>query len=386
MTLLAAALILGLTPLQPENLRLRAILPNGAAIVTEQMPGAKTTSAVLVSRVNGREESAETHGMRHLVEHLTLARSGLDERLEADGLFVTGRTGRDAMFIEASGPAEKWKSVLATFAEITAPLEATAADIAKEAKSIEEELALTPTSLRLSNAAWKAAYEADGLDPGGDPALIAKFEPAVVNDLQRSTFSAGQLILVVVGPQSAKELMDQSRSWLGGLPSSNRSKTQRQKGNPGRTEIEDAFGESRSALVGPFTRTPTLGVIAAGLVYATRFSDGFLSYSPSGSNGLVTIGREQNNSGLSMLIDEMPDAELKSYFGLGRSLLESWVGRSRRDPLSRATFLGQTMLENLGGELDWPQKQARLLSVEDFEAGMRAFRRDAAVTVIGVKR
>jgi hypothetical protein len=386
MSLIAAALILGFTPAQPENLRLRAILPNGAAVVAEQMPGAKTTSAVLVSRVNGMEESAETHGMRHLVEHLTLARAGLDERLEAEGLFVTGRTGRDAMFIEASGPAEKWKAILGAFAEVAAPLEANSADIAKEAKSIDEELALTPTSLRLSNAAWRTAYGAEGLDPGGDPALIAKFDSAVVNDLQRTTFSAGQLILVVVGPQSAKELMEQARSWIGGLPSTTRTPARRSSGNPGRTEIEDAFGESRSALVGPFSRTRTMGVIGAGLVYATRFSDGFLSYSPSGSNGLVTIGRDQNNSGLSMLIDEMPDTDLKSYFGLGRSLLEAWVARSRRDPLSRATFLGQTMLENLGGELDGPDKQARLLSVEDFEAGMRAFRKDAAVTVIGVKR
>src|SRR5665213_4422706 len=82
-----------------QHPRLRTILPNGAAILVERVPGAKDLSVDLFAASRGTEESPISNGLRHLLEHLIAKgpNGDIDRRLETAGAFLSAETSRDTM-------------------------------------------------------------------------------------------------------------------------------------------------------------------------------------------------------------------------------------------------------------------------------------------------
>src|SRR4051812_48412530 len=83
--------------LQEEPPRLRTIFKNGAVLLVENLPQAKYVSVQLFASDKHLPDTPETHGYRHLLEHLALKgpKRDLDLQMERQGVFFLGRTLRD---------------------------------------------------------------------------------------------------------------------------------------------------------------------------------------------------------------------------------------------------------------------------------------------------
>src|SRR5688500_3617518 len=97
--MISSFLLLLAAATQDESPRLRTVLPNGAIILAERMPSAPTVSVQLFASSKRVPETAETHGRRHLLEHILAKgpKKNLDTRLESSGAFLEAFTHRDAM-------------------------------------------------------------------------------------------------------------------------------------------------------------------------------------------------------------------------------------------------------------------------------------------------
>src|SRR5437763_1308721 len=94
--LFAAGLSLLSSQVQPP--RLRTVLPNQATILVEPVANAHMISLQLWASSRGVEERAETHGLRHLLEHILALgpKRDIDQRLESVGGSLRAKTFRDA--------------------------------------------------------------------------------------------------------------------------------------------------------------------------------------------------------------------------------------------------------------------------------------------------
>src|SRR5688500_7954220 len=97
LSLLAPLCLLQVPIQQPP--RLRTVLPSGAIVLVERMPAATSLSVQLFASARAVPESKQTHGWRHLLEHLVARgpKGDIDARLESQGAFMRARTLRDAM-------------------------------------------------------------------------------------------------------------------------------------------------------------------------------------------------------------------------------------------------------------------------------------------------
>ena len=72
----------------PDTIR-RTILPNGVAVVTEEMPHVRTAAFAITSRQGSRDEAPNESGLSHFLEHFvfrgTRARTGPDESRDVSG-------------------------------------------------------------------------------------------------------------------------------------------------------------------------------------------------------------------------------------------------------------------------------------------------------------
>src|SRR6476469_6543311 len=91
-----------LIALQVQPPRLRTVLSNNSAVLVEPMANEKTISIQLWAASRGVEERPETHGLRHLLEHVLALgpNRDLDQRLETVGGELFARTFRDGTQIE----------------------------------------------------------------------------------------------------------------------------------------------------------------------------------------------------------------------------------------------------------------------------------------------
>lgn len=368
--------------------RLRTLLPNGAAILVESMPDAKSLAVTLVASSRGVEETPDRHGFRHLVEHLLLKgkNKDLDRRLESEGMFITGSTMRDAMEIDVTCAPSQLNKALDALREVLSPLTVSQEDIDSELRIMEQEFALQPDSLKLGRAAWTAAYGAQGLEPFGNFDAMKKATPKALAEIDAGQFSSDNLTVVVAGPigmdaatKEVKKLLLDRTSNPKGAPD------QRGAARLGRVEITDALGEARAAPVGSFRDKKTVCVLAAALAVASQFEAGFVSYTPSSKGGLITVGRTDSNSGVGLYIDSLDDASKAALYSLGKQLAFSWVDRQLHSPGLNASLRG--MLISMGPALkpEMMLDNVRSMTWPEFVGGLDSLSKDKTVIIVGEK-
>jgi hypothetical protein len=368
--------------------RLRTLFPNGAILLVENISGAATASVQLFASSRRLPDTPENHGYRHLLEHLLLKgpAKDLDLRLESQGMVLLGKTLRDAMQIEVRCEASQIPAAMDALGELLKPIHVSVADIASEVSVMRQEDALQSDALRLSRAEWAEAFGEQGLDPFGETDVMAKATPEALSAYQEELFAANNLVLVISGPFDVETQSKAARGFLkdrSGKASA--AEVERAKGIPGRTQIDDAFGEARAARVPGFREPSAAGALAAALAVASQLENAFVIYTPSAGTGLIIVGRSDENSGVGLKIDSLEEGDIAALFPLGKLLAHRWLVRQLESPSSSASIRGlllcqgpsykpEQMLENIDA-LKWPE----------FIQGFHMFSKDNADIAVGVR-
>lgn len=386
---MTVALAMVLVGPQLASPRLRTLLPNGAAILVEKMD-TKSVSVQLFAASRGTEETAEHHGWRHLIEHLVLKgrdpKSPIDVRSESKGIFVMGRTYREATQFEVTCNSAQVDEALALLKEIISPLETTPEQIKAEVAIMKEEIALQDDAGRLGSAAWEAAYGSYGLDPVGDPEVMAKATPEGLAEIQAKEFSPGNLVISVSGPVDLKETTELCRQFLLETKGATPEAAARPTGEGGRIAVDGAFGEGRAVPVGSMRDPDTLACLAGALGVAAQVPGAFVTYTPSADPGLVIVGQTESTSGVGLFIDELDEGSLGRVFTIGKLFARRWLDRYLSTATGNGYVRGFILLKDQGARVEDIQASLRDLSFDRFKKVFVKFHQDKAIIVVGAAR
>jgi predicted Zn-dependent peptidase len=375
LAVIATMLALGVSQ---ETPRLRTILPSGSVVFVENMPQAKSVTVTLVASSRGVREAPETHGWRHLLEHLLVKGPGkdLEARLESQGMAVVAETNRDTMHFSISGNPLQLQVALDGVRELLQPLRTTSEEIAREVAIVREEVALHGPAQRLSRKLWREAFGEKGLDAVGDPDVMAKATPTNLELLRKRHLATQNLVLSIAGPVDVDTT---TRAAVGILPSE-RSPAEpesflREGKNP--APGLDSGGEARGAVAPGWSEPETAALLAAALALASERERAWVTYTPSVQPGLVLVGELGSNSGFDDWLANLKEFEIDRLFETGRVLSESWLARYLQAPSGCALLRGMLYAQSLGAIPDAFLENVRALTPEQFRSAVERFRKGA---------
>jgi predicted Zn-dependent peptidase len=378
LVLLASCLALQAPLIQPP--RLRTILGNGAVVLIERDASSKQLSVQLFVSAQDSPETPSTHGLRHLMEHLEApGRDGtLDRRVEARGGFITAQTLRDATVFSLSLRPSDLEFGLRSMSEIMELGPVGHDDISREAAIIRQEQALERSPEKLSEAAWEAAYGDQGLDPSGNPDVIAAATPEQVAKLHRDSFQGRNLVLVIKGDVDLDAATAAGSEILKSSPSGPPPVFKMREGHAGKASADTA-GEARGALVTDFNSVQTAARLAAALGIASELEGAFVTYTPSQRGGLILIGISGGAQDLAQRIDKIVPARIEA---IGRTLALRWVDR-QIGSASNGFMRGLLLVQGAGVQPETMIQNLKDMRSDDFAKGFQAFRSPNAVEVPG---
>jgi predicted Zn-dependent peptidase len=361
--------------------RLRTVLPSGATILVERMPGARTLALGLFVSARATPETPATHGHRHLIEHIVALGSDgkLDMRLETAGGFMRARTFRDAMAFEFTLPPGRLQIGLDATADILRTQVASAELVRREVAVIRQEAALIDPVSQAAIDVWSKAYGERGLDSFGDTEVLAKANPARLEALRAEMFAPSNLVVVVVGDVD----LDAATAMVRGILPAKVGK--RAGPEPRLGTAEESQLQTDGGYLGvpvPGFRSPkTAATLAAAMAINSDLEQSVLIYTPSGSPGVVFLGSSEPGA----LDAALAAANPATLFTRGRDLARQWIRRQLVEPEDIVAIRGlllcdsrdlrpETMLENLD-TMTYPQ----------FEAALNSFRSDRAIRSGGAR-
>lgn len=369
--------------------RLRLELPNRAHVFVERFEGAKRCAVHLVAAARGVEETPETHGWRHLLEHLMVKgrRGALDKELEAQGLFLRAQTYRDYMVVSVEGPNDRIDRALDAVAEVLQPVQTTPEAIAKEVELIASELAIASDLSRLSAAAWTHAYGEAGLDPQGTPETMLKASPSALAELQRRHFAPRNVVLAACGDFDIDRIAARLKKLVASLPEQPPAPWRERKPMPaGRADCEGAFGELRAAPVLGCLEPSTAAAIAAAMAICSLTPDATVTYTFTNRPGLISVSQTAANSGLGMAVDKLQKEEQAALFALGRQYASAWIQSLLADPSSHTRLRAVLIATGSSGLPSEILDNLNRMTLSDFLEAFAKFSGDRCAIATGSTR
>lgn len=250
-------------PAEEKKLREKFFeLSNGLKVFLLERDHLPLVNMVFAVNAGSKDETAETSGLAHLLEHLILFRGeavddGADIRLEARrrGAYVNAHTGQDLSLFEIALPAEQADFGLAFLQEILFDFRLSREELAKEKEVVLEELSrVEDDPLR-----YAVSLVFQNLFPGhayGNPVLgtrevIKSLSLDQVEAFHKNHFVPSNCSMAVVGDFVLEEMEEKIRSRFGVLdripPPSGRAFKAAQLGKP--VEIEKELDVQKAHLV-----------------------------------------------------------------------------------------------------------------------------------------
>lgn len=365
--------------------RMRVHLPNGAELLVEPAPKAKTITVHLFASARGVDER-KTSGLRHLLEHLCAkgADGKLDARLEANGAFLEARTVRDALDVQIDVAPGDLQLAFDGISDVLGASGWTAADLAREAAVIEQESVLQSDDALLTAAIWAAAYGGNGADPMGDLATIKSATPEQLDAVRKATFATDNLLLVIEGPVGLNPGVKLGTAFLSRLPATKSPKfPSRTPTTSPSTVRTDAYGEARGVPVPPLNDPACQARICAALAIAAELKNAYVTYTPSALNGMVVVGQLGQVGALSKYVDTLEAGDADELLTRGRRLGVRWAQHQVATPAASAYTRGLLMCRNPRFDFDQVIDAMSRVSVADFRAAVLAFKKGSAFLAEG---
>jgi hypothetical protein len=347
--------------------------------VTTFPNGAKSVRLLLSSRGLGDDHRAQQ--LRHLLEHF-MVKGPSDQfapEAEAKGLFLVGRTFRDAVSFEVRyGKGNLVQAVEVLDGVLREPRIDDAA-VEGELRVLAEESAIDDDPARFSSALWGAAYP-----PSANGQEIPAPSIEELRTLARRLTAANRMTLAIAGPVSLGEATKAAESFLGdrsgGDSMDGRS---RGMGAAGEAKVPMGRGAARAVPVGPYSSRDAAATLAAALAIASELKHGYVIYTPSILPGLVIVGDEGASPALAAAVESAAGANAEALYARGKDLARRWVERFLADP-SGVTFLrGLLLSQSAGASPELLKEAVASMSLADFRLGCARFRVGSCVSALG---
>jgi zinc protease len=204
-------------------------LDNGLKVYLVEKKEVPLFNAVLAVNVGVKDETPETRGLVHVLEHYMLFR-GTEKRSGAQvgrevrehGAYFNAHTGEDLAWFEISVPAESAEFALANQREIIFDLKISQAEldgekdvVLEEISQIEDDPFRYATALAFQNLFRGHPYE---YPVYGDRDIIRTLEAGKLQEFHRRFFVPGNCSLAVVSDLGLDDLEDMVRRVFGGVP------------------------------------------------------------------------------------------------------------------------------------------------------------------------
>jgi zinc protease len=233
-TLIFCLIQRGMSSPQAEELTKSLTLDNGLRIYLYEKHNLPLVNMVFAFDVGSKDETDETNGLVHILEHYILFR-GTEERsgeqigwdIRRHGAYFNAHTGRDLSLFELTVPSEHIDFGLSNQKEILFRLKLTQENLDKEKEVILEEISNTeddperyPLTLLFNSLYGDHPYHRPIY---GNREVIKAATVEQIEAFYRKYFVPSNAALAVVGDFSIAEMEDKIRQALGPLPPGERA-------------------------------------------------------------------------------------------------------------------------------------------------------------------
>ena len=207
----------------------KTVLPSGLRVVTQSMPGARSTSVALFVPVGSRHEDEERAGLSHLLEHLVFKGTrghpeagSLSQRVEGVGGSVNASTDRELTVFSSKVPAARGDVALEAVHELALRPLLRAADLRAEKPVIVDEIRMYVDSpsdhvFTLFDELLFGRHPLGREIAGTIGSVRRATHPAVVGHW-RSAYRASSVVLAAAGAVDHDEVVAATSAWVADGP------------------------------------------------------------------------------------------------------------------------------------------------------------------------
>jgi zinc protease len=206
------------------------VLDNGLKVWLLEKRNCPLVNAVVAVNVGAKDETAETRGLVHVLEHCILFRgtelrsgSQVSREVREHGAYFNAHTGEDLAWFEISVPSDSAEFALANQREIVFNLNIVQEELDAEKEVVLEELSQIKddpfrhaASLAYQNLFRGHPYENPIF---GDKDVIKSLTAGKLQEFYRRFFVPANCSLAVVGDFDLKDMEGEVRAVFGGLKS-----------------------------------------------------------------------------------------------------------------------------------------------------------------------
>ncbi|MDI9641111.1 insulinase family protein [Kamptonema cortianum] len=361
----------------------RLDLSNGARILVERRNTPGVMHAVLVSSYYSMPETTETHGIRHLIEHIAAKGQDklLDRKLETSGMTLSAVTDRDATTFTVTGSGDQVGMAMSAFNSIMLPLRTTQEEIEKEIKILQQEFALVSGRNHFADAGWLGQYGDLALNSFGNLEVMAKQTPESLQAAHAEMFLAPGTILYICGDIEPRVALEHGRELLTKLRQEDLALAPRRKvERPIKRSIAKK-GESRSADVAGLGVPMTTAIIGASLAFQATYGGIEVVYEPSCWPGVVTVYSPVR--GRLSSLEKLTPNDIALLGPQARYLAALWAKGLQREDLRGARLRAKIFLQRPSFQIETLETQALGLTNDEIERAFARLKADQAAVVEG---
>ncbi|MBS1721731.1 MAG: insulinase family protein [Armatimonadetes bacterium] len=367
---MVVSLLLGLLVHQ-DRPTVKETLPNGASVFVHNISGSGRVSITLA--MTACSETAETHGVRHLVEHLLARSVPIDKPLEAMGAVLVAETTRDAVIFQTTVPKQQLANVMGMFGDLAKPAVFTADALSREREVMRQEAALRAWRVGLVSDAWGRLYGPTALDPFGNPDALAKMTPESLATLERQVQAPRGLSLAIVGDldSDADKVAARARELLSPILPVDTVPPAEMNVQSASAFVGSAEGEAVSVAVDGFTDKVSLATLAAGFGLRAWIAGAEVFFLPSQRAGLVAVVLDSSNGWAHAGANLSGKEALIAQTGL--RLLKAWSSETTNSPSALSRLMAVSLPYRPGFNFEVLTEAANGLSRADVQAKVAQF-------------
>lgn len=209
---------------QPARGQQSSSLPGGATLVTATLPDAASAAIGVWFAVGSRHESPRLNGVAHFLEHLLFkgtrhsSASALSQRIEGLGGYFNAFTEEEHTCFYARAAARHARELLDTLLEMAVEPALAPADIRRERRVIQEEIAMyddqpAEKAHELLNAAQFPGHPLGRPVAGTRDSLAEIRRTDLVRRLE-THYASGALVIAAAGAVNHAEIAEWAGTWV----------------------------------------------------------------------------------------------------------------------------------------------------------------------------
>lgn len=328
-----SCLILGFVAgLNQDRVAIKSNLQNGSTLYVQEIAKSQDVGICLTFANTVGQETPDTHGIRHLLEHLAARGKGavVDSLLESKGLVLLAETNRDGVSFTISGRRTNLPEIRKALQAILDYEVEDDTRIQLEVDIISQELALRSWNLQLVSDGWIRQYGEMSLDPFGTTEKLKSITQSIATTCWQKLKDPRSMTLSIVGDVNAEQTTKSFETLLATLKTAGTSERSVRGKQEKSALIGSDEGEGVSSPIASFGTKDSLATIAAAMGIRAWTTNSQVVYVPTGQNSLITVSWS-SSTGISGAKAQLRGKEVV-VAETGLKLVKKWLATQSSDP------------------------------------------------------